>query len=761
MNNLVIPPVAGNTNSTLSQALFYAAQGWRVVPVRSSDKKPFDPETNRLMGRWQARASTEPAQLAAWFERRPDLGVGIATGRTSKIVVLDFDKKDGKDGFADRLKLEAVYGKLPDTLTQSTPSGGTQEFFLWPDSADDIPNRVGFGYEIAGHSASALCGIDVRSDGGQVNVFPTARDGRPYRWHTSPADTPMAELPARWAEALSEKPAPKRKPSLFDDPDAEPSVSAKGKAESVLAGCAAIERLRTMPKGVSEWLWKMGGGVIGRCERGREAFHRLSALDHDRYDKADADEALRYMLAKSGPHGCESFAREVPDACAGCLIRGKITGPSELAQQDPNLLGLLRTHVYTTDVGKFYDARKQLVKSKDDFSMSYDHLPIKHPSPDKKDEHGRSLMVPDRRLKQKVFIASRLAAKADKGEYTPGEPRRSYRNQLGQTIANTWLDDGIRAVPGDCSVWDEHVEWLIPNDEGQRDLWLDAMAHSLQRPNVKLRIALLLISYAQQLGKGALIETWSKMIGESNFVKITNAELRSDFQGGMYNKQLAFFEELFVRDGDIYNDTKALITEPKLRVQLKFQDFAPARPPLVIVAASNKAVPIRISEPGDARWHVTLIDRERQGDAYYRRLREEGPNQIAAWKAKLLRRDLSDFDPAAPAPMTTAKKALVSDSRSPFDKALDHALAEHGRQVVVVAELRTAVMRQNIRGSVSDTDLTDGLRQRGWKPRGQHKLGHGDLKGSFWTLGEEWDGSEKRPDVLRAGLRWQGGPGEE
>lgn len=755
MNKIVALPLEGNTNPAFDLAMRYAAFGWRVFPVKASNKKPWDPDKNCLMKAWQKRATTDTRVIPAWWQNRPDLGVAIATGRETGIVVLDFDKDKNKDGLKDKAALEAAYGKLPETLTQSTPSGGTQEFYRYPTGAEDVPNRQGFGYAIAGHLSAKLCGIDVRGDGGQVNVPPTSREAGAYRWHSDPFTTPLAALPAQWVTALSEVTKPERpKPSPFDDPEKETPAKPKGSAESVMAGCAAIERLQTDPKGVTEWGWKMSAGVVGRCERGRAIFHELSKLDSDRYSEAATDEALDYMLAKKGPHRCDAFSREMPDACAGCLVRDQTTGPAELAQEHKNLMWLLRRHVFVTDAGKFYDFERRRVKTEKDFSASYDHL---HISYIEIKEDGGTKIKTDGRNKQKVFTQSKLSAKADTGAYTPGETRRVYPDAHGARIANVYLDDGIPAEPGDCNVWDDHFDWLLPNQEGQRDRLLDKMAFSLQQPNVKVRSATLLQSLAHQIGKGAIIHgLWAPMLGASNFVPISNAELRSQFQGGMHNKQLVFFDEVFIRDRDFYNETKTIITEPEVRSQFKFQDFVTVRPPMHIVASSNFDVPFFISEPADARWDVVRIDRERREEAYYKRLDAEGPRQIAAFKAKLLRRPLGHFNPAATAPMTEAKRRLIADSRSPLDRALDDYLDGRDPKVLIYDDLKLTVGKAGPRGSFSDHDIKNGLRVRGWEPRGQHKLGHGDLKGSFWTLGDEW--AEARGAVLANAARWQGGP---
>ncbi|GJD96601.1 hypothetical protein OCOJLMKI_3824 [Methylobacterium iners] len=759
MNKIVALPDVGNKNLSLGQALAYAAHGWRVFPVNAGNKKPWDPETDRLMGAWQHRATTDPTQIEAWWKARPDLGVGVATGRETRVIVLDFDVTKGKDGLADKAKLEARYGKLPASLTQSTPSGGTQEFYAYPAEAEDIPNRVGFGYVIAGHRARPLCGIDVRGDGGQVNVPPTAREAGAYSWHSDPFTTPLAELPARWSEALNVKALPTREPAIFSNPDDIEWTDGQGSAASVMAGCAANDRLRTAPKGVTEWGWKMSAGVIGRCENGRAIFHKLSALDPERYDPAATDKALDYMLGKTGPHGCEAFAAEMPETCAGCLYRdtGKITTPSQLAHKDVEMNRFQRSHYYVTEAELFYDITKQITKSKSNFSDTYAHINIRYTE---QTEKGPRVKI-KRGTKANLFTGDTFSAKADLSIYEPGRLERIFTGPRGVTFGNMWLDDGIQAVPGDCSLWLNHLAYLMPNEENEREDFLDLMAFSVQQPGVKVRHAKLFISLIQQNGKSTLFEAWEKMLGKSNTVRVSNTELSSQFQGGIFNKQLAVLEEIFQRDRDIYNNMKDIITEPEKRVQLKNQDFVERRPPLIMIGFSNKSVPINGIEPGDQRWHVIEIIAPRRDNDYYLHLRAEGWKQIPAFKAWLLKRDLSHFDPAAPPRMTKAKQRLIADGRTPSDKALDAALEEHGRPVVVVELVRRAILGQGAKVFPSNEEVGDGLRQRGWVKRGQHRTGDPSVvRGTFYTLGDEF--ADASPQTLRDALHWHGvGRGKE
>jgi len=59
-------------------------------------------------------------QIRKWWTKTPNANIGIPTGEKSDWLVLDVD--DGGDETISAL--EATYGKLPDTVTAVTGSGG-------------------------------------------------------------------------------------------------------------------------------------------------------------------------------------------------------------------------------------------------------------------------------------------------------------------------------------------------------------------------------------------------------------------------------------------------------------------------------------------------------------------------------------------------------------------------------------------------------------------------------------------------------------
>ena len=72
------------TSARLRQALEYAARGWPVFPCNAGQKTPATAHGHR-------DATTDPAQITAWFTRNPHRNLAIATGAPGPDV-LDIDQ---------------------------------------------------------------------------------------------------------------------------------------------------------------------------------------------------------------------------------------------------------------------------------------------------------------------------------------------------------------------------------------------------------------------------------------------------------------------------------------------------------------------------------------------------------------------------------------------------------------------------------------------------------------------------------------------
>ena len=104
----------------LSNALDYAARGWRVYPALRKDQP--------LVKRWPEIATTDEATIRAWWKRWPRALIGLPTGEA--FVVLDVDVKTSPTGF-DTLE-DFGFPLGFETPTVHTPSGGVHAYFRTP-----------------------------------------------------------------------------------------------------------------------------------------------------------------------------------------------------------------------------------------------------------------------------------------------------------------------------------------------------------------------------------------------------------------------------------------------------------------------------------------------------------------------------------------------------------------------------------------------------------------------------------------------------
>ncbi|WP_235825101.1 bifunctional DNA primase/polymerase [Acetivibrio thermocellus] len=140
---------------------------------------------------WYKNSTTDVEQIKKWWTKTPNANIGIPTGEKSGWLVLDVD--DGGDETLSAL--EATHGKLPDTVTAVTGSGGRHYVFIYPKGRS-IPNKTKFAP-----------GLDTRSTGGLIAVAPSIHvSGNRYEWikDHSPFDRTPAEAPA-WLLKLMEK----------------------------------------------------------------------------------------------------------------------------------------------------------------------------------------------------------------------------------------------------------------------------------------------------------------------------------------------------------------------------------------------------------------------------------------------------------------------------------------------------------------------------------------------------------------------------
>lgn len=109
-------------------------------------------------------ATQDADQIRAWWRRWPDALVGVPTGTTTGLLVVDFDPLKADD--AARSWISNNTELLLSTRSHGTVSGGRHYLFKLPPG-----QRYGCGVDVS-LGGVKRCGIDIRGDGGYVVWWP-------------------------------------------------------------------------------------------------------------------------------------------------------------------------------------------------------------------------------------------------------------------------------------------------------------------------------------------------------------------------------------------------------------------------------------------------------------------------------------------------------------------------------------------------------------------------------------------------------------
>jgi len=176
----------GGRKNDATELVFWASEyikrGWKVFLIPAGSKKPFANSHGSL----DATGDIESIRKQA--KQHPDANLAVAMGQASNLLALDIDRyKSGASAiFAE---LEVKHGKLPETLTALTPSGGEHRIFSCAEKAPNWQSKFGVGF-------------DVRGNGGYVVVEPSMFKGKKYRWNTKLAT--CGKIPPTWLRAMGD-----------------------------------------------------------------------------------------------------------------------------------------------------------------------------------------------------------------------------------------------------------------------------------------------------------------------------------------------------------------------------------------------------------------------------------------------------------------------------------------------------------------------------------------------------------------------------
>jgi hypothetical protein len=186
--------------SIFDYAANYASEfGWAVFPCHSITVDGFctcgkadcksegkHPQTSN----GSLDATTDDTQILAWFAGKQDVNIGLATGHTSQLVVVDLDVDKGAD--INDLMIAGIDATIFNTPKVKTGAG--LHFYY----------KLPVGVTVKNSASRLGKFIDVRGDGGYVIAPPSKHiSGRSYEL-LNPDNEQILEFPKQWLDKLAQ-----------------------------------------------------------------------------------------------------------------------------------------------------------------------------------------------------------------------------------------------------------------------------------------------------------------------------------------------------------------------------------------------------------------------------------------------------------------------------------------------------------------------------------------------------------------------------
>lgn len=305
-NELETSPT-NNNPSMLDQALALANQGFRIFPVHSvadgictcnQGEKCSAKGKHPHITSWHFLATTNQEEIRKWWRQFRNANIGIATGSFMSLkksfLVLDIDPKNG--GAESLAALEKEFGKLPETLTARTGSGGKHIFLkIAPFSMGIVRNIQ--------NSEKIGKGIDIRGDGGFVVAAGSIhKSGNRYEWIDENAE--MAEMPEWLIKKIKAENAP----------PAKEKIETKKTTQTAAVPVQPLSNYLVPVGGRDNFLFRQARGLINSYTD-EEVIKRLKHLRDTRCEKPKeiSDQQIEAKVKSANGYKTKTFRERLEE----------------------------------------------------------------------------------------------------------------------------------------------------------------------------------------------------------------------------------------------------------------------------------------------------------------------------------------------------------------------------------------------------------------------------------------------------------------
>ena len=580
-------------------ALMYIDLGWYLVPVQVNGKAIPPKRYNFNYG----HASRNKKVIESWFN--PDDGtfagwnIGLATGRTGGIFVIDVDRHGETDGVAVMDRLLDEHGQFPDCPTQLTPNGGYHYIMQWEENLRCTTNSIGPSIDTRG-------GTDVACQG-HILAWPSIVDGKMYEWQVG---GPVPVTPKWVNKALGVPWNPRVGSNRGNQNITDEDIERPIEKFQIINMLRAID-----PDNLSydEWL-RVGLSIKSQLpdEDGLEIWDEWSKKGK-RYDHGECNVRWNGFSDFGTVRGGTLFHHAKEAGWKPDREKGERSGNPI----DEIVASLNEVYAIVTIGGKLRILREKPVRrpaevhydlmDKESFTMLL----------------GNKFMWSGGEKPQKVPISS---------VWLSHEARRTYEygmalfpnEEVPEGWYNTWNGYSIEPKEGNCELFLQHIEKIVCSGNDKWYEWLlDWLADLVQNPAEPKGCAIVMRG-GEGVGKGTLANTIGEIFGPHYRHLIDDAHLLSNFNSHLFDAVFVFADEItWGGNKKTAGKLKGMVTERDLVGERKGVDAISYRNLVHLMIASNSEWVIPAGADS-RRWFVLDVPTDVAGKhKYFNKIHKE------------------------------------------------------------------------------------------------------------------------------------------
>lgn len=602
-----------------------------------------------------AAMTTDERQILRWWKENPNyniclpMGVEIRPGRF--LGAIDFDVKDGRNGFDTEEKLAAIGLEFAPTLEQLTPNNGVHKIYYFDFAIGNGVNSLGPGIDHRGYHGFILCAGSwyhgkeyVYKNNLQIEAAQEWIAKRLQRRGNSGGDEGQTAPGDRQSGSNGE-----RRLSIVHDIDQDAAKRRSIRYLEALPPASPGERNRR--------------GFEAACQVKDFGLTRENTIEciaaHWKYESAFGDEPSNF----------------------GRAVEQFVNSAFKYGQNEPGISS--PEHVFS-DISKKPDEKKPKhpvdVMNETYALVIHNGVRIVRERPDKIDhlsvsdfhtvEANNNLTIGEKSVSvSKMWIKSPTRRQYESILFKP-----NYENK---SVLNLWRGFSVSKPSGPVDpkgvraldLFLEHIRENVCGGNEEHTKWvLGFFAHLIQKPEIKPEVALALRG-KKGVGKNVITDCISRLLGTHYLLAANRRYLSGNFNSHFENKLIVVFDEAYWSgDKQAEGILKDLITGSMHQIERKGHEPYPVANLLRVVIFGNDEWVVPASSD-ERRFAVFEVGEKRRRDRKFFGEIKDGMKDNQG--DQLLFQYLSDFDLSSvdvnEAPQTDALQTQKEHSLGPLE----------------------------------------------------------------------------------------------